>query len=124
MKTLPNNYYDDIATKWVKDFHANASYNLDAMKEDYAEICSTIISKSVAKNPNVKVIVIVDCYETRSHVIDVCKKAGIVETNYTDDDLTNLQANLDFKVNLKDLITNPNGLKLINSLLDFINSFN
>ena len=55
MKTLPNNYYDDIATKWVKDFHANASYNLDAMKEDYAEICSTIISKSVAKNPNVKV---------------------------------------------------------------------
>lgn len=49
MKTLSNNYYDDIATKWVKDFHANASYNLDAMKEDYAEICSTIISKSVAK---------------------------------------------------------------------------
>lgn len=83
MKTLPNNYYDDIAIKWVKDFHANASYNLDAMKEDYAEICSTIISKSVAKNPNVKVIVIVDCYETRSHVVDVCKKAGIVETNYT-----------------------------------------
>ena len=25
MKTLPNNYYDDIAIKWVKDFHANAS---------------------------------------------------------------------------------------------------
>lgn len=33
--------------------------------------------------------------------------------------MTNLQANLDFKVNLKDLITNPNGLKLINSLLDY-----
>ena len=33
--------------------------------------------------------------------------------------MTNLQASLDFKVNLKDLITNPNGLKLINSLLDY-----
>lgn len=58
-------------------------------------------------------------------VIDFCNKnkqddeEDIVETNYTDDDLTNLQANLDFKVNLKDLITNPNGLKLINSLLDY-----
>lgn len=58
-------------------------------------------------------------------VIDFCNKnkqddeENIVETNYTDDDLTNLQANLDFKVNLKDLITNPNGLKLINSLLDY-----
>lgn len=58
-------------------------------------------------------------------VIDFCNKnkqddeEDIVETNYTGDDLTNLQANLDFKVNLKDLITNPNGLKLINSLLDY-----
>ena len=58
-------------------------------------------------------------------VIDFCNKnkqddeEDIVETNYTDDDLTNLQANLDFKVNLKDLITNPDGLKLINSLLDY-----
>lgn len=58
-------------------------------------------------------------------VIDFCNKnkqddeEDIVETNYTNDDLTNLQANLDFKVNLKDLITNPNGLKLINSLLDY-----
>lgn len=58
-------------------------------------------------------------------IIDFCNKnkqddeEDIVETNYTDDDLTNLQANLDFKVNLKDLITNPNGLKLINSLLDY-----
>lgn len=58
-------------------------------------------------------------------IIDFCNKnkqddeENIVETNYTDDDLTNLQANLDFKVNLKDLITNPNGLKLINSLLDY-----
>lgn len=58
-------------------------------------------------------------------VIDFCNKnkqndeEDIVETNYTDDDLTNLQANLNFKVNLKDLITNPNGLKLINSLLDY-----
>lgn len=58
-------------------------------------------------------------------VIDFCNKnkqddeEDIVETNYTDDDLANLQANLDFKVNLKDLITNPNGLKLINSLLDY-----
>ena len=58
-------------------------------------------------------------------VIDFCNKnkqddeEDIVETNYTDDDLANLQASLDFKVNLKDLITNPNGLKLINSLLDY-----
>lgn len=58
-------------------------------------------------------------------IIDFCNKnkqddeEDIVETNYTNDDLTNLQANLDFKVNLKDLITNPNGLKLINSLLDY-----
>ena len=58
-------------------------------------------------------------------VIDFCNKnkqddeEDIVETNYTDDDLNNLQASLDFKVNLKDLITNPNGLKLINSLLDY-----
>ena len=58
-------------------------------------------------------------------IIDFCNKnkqddeEDIVETDYTDDDLTNLQANLDFKVNLKDLITNPNGLKLINSLLDY-----
>lgn len=58
-------------------------------------------------------------------VIDFCNKnkqddeEDVVETNYTDDDLTNLQANLNFKVNLKDLITNPNGLKLINSLLDY-----
>ena len=58
-------------------------------------------------------------------VIDFCNKnkqddeEDIVETNYTDNDLANLQANLDFKVNLKDLITNPNGLKLINSLLDY-----
>ena len=58
-------------------------------------------------------------------IIDFCNKnkqddeEDIVETNYTDDDLTNLQANLDFKVNLKDLITNPDGLKLINSLLDY-----
>lgn len=58
-------------------------------------------------------------------VIDFCNKnkqddeEDIVETNYTDDDLTNLQANLDFTVNLKDLITNPNGLKLINSLSDY-----
>lgn len=58
-------------------------------------------------------------------IVDFCNKnkqddeEDIVETNYTDDDLTNLQANLDFKVNLKDLITNPNGLKLINSLLDY-----
>ena len=58
-------------------------------------------------------------------LIDFCNKnkqddeEDIVETNYTNDDLTNLQANLDFKVNLKDLITNPNGLKLINSLLDY-----
>ena len=61
-------------------------------------------------------------------IIDFCNKnkqddeEDIVETDYTDDDLTNLQANLDFKVNLKDLITNPNGLKLINSLLDYFNS--
>lgn len=58
-------------------------------------------------------------------IIDFCNKnkqddeEDIVETNYTNDDLINLQANLDFKVNLKDLITNPNGLKLINSLLDY-----
>lgn len=58
-------------------------------------------------------------------IIDFCNKTkqddeeDIVETDYTDDDLTNLQANLDFKVNLKDLITNPDGLKLINSLLDY-----
>lgn len=58
-------------------------------------------------------------------IVDFCNKTkqddeeDIVETNYTDDDLNNLQANLDFKVNLKDLITNPNGLKLINSLLDY-----
>lgn len=58
-------------------------------------------------------------------VIDFCNKTkqddeeDIIETNYTDDDLANLQASLDFKVNLKDLITNPNGLKLINSLLDY-----
>ena len=58
-------------------------------------------------------------------VIDFCNKnkqddeEDIVETNYTDDDLANLQANLDFTVNLKDLITNPNGLKLINSLSDY-----
>ena len=58
-------------------------------------------------------------------VIDFCNKTkqddeeNIIETNYTDDDLANLQASLDFKVNLKDLITNPDGLKLINSLLDY-----
>lgn len=58
-------------------------------------------------------------------VVDFCNKTkqedeeDIIETNYTDDDLANLQANLDFKVNLKDLITNPDGLKLINSLLDY-----
>lgn len=58
-------------------------------------------------------------------VIDFCNKTkqddeeDIIETNYTDDDLANLQASLDFKVNLKDLITNPDGLKLINSLLDY-----
>lgn len=58
-------------------------------------------------------------------IVDFCNKTkqddeeDVVETNYTDDDLNNLQANLDFKVNLKDLITNPNGLKLINSLLDY-----
>ncbi len=58
-------------------------------------------------------------------IIDFCNKTkqddeeDIVETDYTDDDLTNLQASLDFKVNLKDLITNPDGLKLINSLLDY-----
>ena len=58
-------------------------------------------------------------------IVDFCNKnkqddeEDVIETNYTDDDLNNLQANLDFKVNLKDLITNPNGLKLINSLLDY-----
>lgn len=58
-------------------------------------------------------------------IVDFCNKIkqddeeDVIETNYTDDDLNNLQANLDFKVNLKDLITNPNGLKLINSLLDY-----
>lgn len=58
-------------------------------------------------------------------VVDFCNKTkqddeeDVVETNYTDDDLANLQASLDFKVNLKDLITNPDGLKLINSLLDY-----
>lgn len=58
-------------------------------------------------------------------VIEFCNKTkqddeeDIIETNYTDDDLANLQASLDFKVNLKDLITNPDGLKLINSLLDY-----
>lgn len=58
-------------------------------------------------------------------IVDFCNKTkqndeeDIVETNYTDDDLTNLQASLDFKVNLKDLITNPDGLKFINSLLDY-----
>ena len=58
-------------------------------------------------------------------IVDFCNKTkqddeeDVIETNYTDDDLNNLQANLDFKVNLKDLITNPNGLKLINSLLDY-----
>ena len=58
-------------------------------------------------------------------IVDFCNKIkqddeeDVIETNYTDDDLNNLQANLDFKVNLKDLITNPDGLKLINSLLDY-----
>ncbi len=58
-------------------------------------------------------------------IVDFCNKTkqddeeDAVDTNYTDDDLTNLQASLDFKVNLKDLITNPDGLKLINSLLDY-----
>ena len=58
-------------------------------------------------------------------IVDFCNKTkqddeeDVVDTNYTDDDLANLQASLDFKVNLKDLITNPNGLKLINSLLDY-----
>lgn len=58
-------------------------------------------------------------------IVDFCNKTkqddeeDVIETNYTDDDLNNLQANLDFKVNLKDLITNPDGLKLINSLLDY-----
>lgn len=58
-------------------------------------------------------------------IVDFCNKTkqddeeDVVDTNYTDDDLANLQASLDFKVNLKDLITNPDGLKLINSLLDY-----
>lgn len=59
-------------------------------------------------------------------LVDYCNKTkqdddedSVVETEYTDDDLANLQASLDFKVNLKDLITNPNGRKLINSLLDY-----
>lgn len=58
-------------------------------------------------------------------IVDFCNKTkqddeeDVVETNYTDDDLANLQASLDFKVNLKDLIINPDGLKLINSLLDY-----
>lgn len=58
-------------------------------------------------------------------IVDFCNKTkqddeeDVIETNYTGDDLNNLQANLDFKVNLKDLITNPDGLKLINSLLDY-----
>lgn len=58
-------------------------------------------------------------------IVNFCNKIkqddeeDIVETDYTEDDLANLQANLDFKVNLKDLIINPDGLKLINSLLDY-----
>lgn len=116
MKTLPNNYYDDIATKWVKDFHANASYNLDSMKEDYAEICSTIISKSVAKNPNVKVIVIVDCYETRSHVVDVCKKAGIIETNYTCLSADYIKSSVNYRYNIA-IYINLNTISGINCVI-------
>lgn len=116
MKTLPNNYYDDIATKWVKDFHANASYNLDAMKEDYAEICSTIISKSVAKNPNVKVIVIVDCYETRSHVVDVCKKAGITETNYTCLSADYIKSSVNYRYNIA-IYINLNTISGVNCVI-------
>ena len=58
-------------------------------------------------------------------IVNFCNKIkqddeeDVVETDYTEDDLANLQANLDFKVNLKDLIVNPDGLKLINSLLDY-----
>lgn len=58
-------------------------------------------------------------------IVNFCNKIkqddeeDVVETDYTEDDLANLQANLDFKVNLKDLIINPDGLKLINSLLDY-----
>ena len=62
-------------------------------------------------------------------VVDFCNKTkqddedDVIETEYTDDDLSNLQASLDFKVNLKDLITNPEGIKLINSLLDYKAAF-
>lgn len=58
-------------------------------------------------------------------LVNYCNKTkdddedNVIETEYTDDDLANLQASLDFKVNLKDLITNPDGRKLINSLLDY-----
>ena len=63
----------------------------------------------------------IDCKD----IVDYCNKINkedddfVKETNYTEDDLANLDAILDCKVNLKDLIVNPKGLNLIRAILDY-----
>lgn len=42
-----------------------------------------------------------------------------IESNFTEDDLNQLQAELDFKVNLNDIISTEKGRKLIQAVLDY-----
>lgn len=47
-----------------------------------------------------------------------------IPTNYTEDDITNLQADLGFRVNLKDMIATEKGKNLIKALVDYSSTFN
>lgn len=78
---IPNNYYD-IATRWVSEFNANGTY-IYTLDEDITLLCLEICQRSIAKNPATKIIIVIDCYATRSAVVNTLNKNNIPTTNYT-----------------------------------------
>lgn len=77
MMTIMNN----IADLWVKKFEANGSCILNEINA--FNVSANVIKRSINKNSNVKIIIIVDKYETRSKLINVLSNNQISSQNYT-----------------------------------------
>ena len=95
---IPNNYYD-IATRWVSEFNANGTY-IYTLDEDITLLCLEICQRSIAKNPSTKIIIIVDCYATRSAVVNTLNKNNIPVTNYTALSVDYIRHDVNYRYNI------------------------
>ena len=95
---IPNNYYD-IATRWVSEFNANGTY-IYTLDEDITLLCLEICQRSIAKNPATKIIIVVDCYATRSAVVNTLNKNNIPTTNYTALSVDYIRHDVNYRYNI------------------------